>query len=131
MLLRSLSNSAIDWPSTPAAPWFALTRLYASYTSRLGIQNDFALSKQILPVRVVRSTKPDDVAPSVQPHYRAFAPTTSNSAPVPRVGTLTLAKAVRLDFSLGIGATGSYVPYQSLNQGHAAFMPGASWAVNG
>ena len=82
-------------------------------------------------MRVVRSTKLDDVAPSVQSHYRTFSPNTSDSAPVPRFGTLTLAKAIRLDFSLGIGATGSYVPYQSLNQGHATFMPGASWAVNG
>jgi hypothetical protein len=49
---------------------------------------------------------------------------------VPRIGTLTLADAVRLDFSLCIGTTGSYVPYQSLNQDHAAFMPDASGAVN-
>jgi hypothetical protein len=74
--------------------------------------------------------KPDDTAPSVQPHYRAFNPTTRDSAPVPRIGTLALADAFRLDFSLRIGTTGSYVPYQSLNQSHAAFMPGASWAVS-
>ena len=48
---------------------------------------------------------------------------------MPRIGTLALADALRLGFSLCIGTTGSYVPYQSLNQGHAAFMPGASWAV--
>jgi hypothetical protein len=34
-----------------------------------------------------------------------------------------------LSFSLCIGTTGSYVPHQSLNQGHAAFMPDAGWAV--
>ena len=79
---------------------------------------------------VARAIKPDNVAPSVQPHYRTFDPTTGDSAPVPRVSTLALADAFRLDFSLRIGTTGSYVPYQSLNQGHAAFMPGASWAVN-
>ena len=45
---------------------------------------------------------------------------------MPRIGTLALAEAVRLRFSLCIGTTGSYVPYQSLNQGHAAFMPDAS-----
>ena len=84
---------------------------------------------QILPEWVVYMTKLDDVAPSVQPHYRTFSPTTDDSAPVPRIGTLILADAVRLNFSLAIGTTGSYVPYQSLNQGHAAFMPGASWAV--
>src|ERR1019366_7673492 len=34
----------IDCPSTPAAPWFAFTRLKASQTSRLGILNGFASS---------------------------------------------------------------------------------------
>jgi hypothetical protein len=52
------------------------------------------------------------------------------SAPVPRLGTLTLAEAVRLGFFLCIGATGSYVPHQSLDQVRAAFMPDASWAVS-
>jgi transposase len=41
---RLASNSAIDCPSTPAAPWLAFTRLKASQTSRLGILNGFALS---------------------------------------------------------------------------------------
>src|ERR1700688_3333461 len=36
----------------------------------------------------------------------------------------------RLDFSLRIGTTGSQVPYRSLNQSHAAFMPAADWAVS-
>ena len=78
----------------------------------------------------MRVVKPNDDAPSVQFHYRTFSPTTSASAPVPRIGTLTLAEAVRLGFSLHIGTTGSYVPYQSLDQDHAAFMPEASWAVD-
>lgn len=85
---------------------------------------------RVLPSRVARTIKPDDGVPSVQPHYRAFNPTTNASAPVPLIGTLTLAEAIRLDFSLGIGTTGSYVPYQSLDQDHAAFMPEASWAAN-
>ena len=83
---------------------------------------------QVLPLRVAHITKPDDAAPSVQPHYRAFIPTTSDSAPVPRIGTLALAEAIRLSFSLCIGTTGSYVPHQSLDQGHAAFMPDAGWS---
>ena len=78
----------------------------------------------------MRAVKPNDDAPSVQPYYRTFNPTTSISAPVPRIGTLALADAVRLGFSLHIGTTGSYVPYQSLDQDHAAFMPEASWAVD-
>src|SRR6202022_3168854 len=39
---RLASNSAIDCPSTPAAPWLAFTRLKASQTSRFGILNGFA-----------------------------------------------------------------------------------------
>ena len=34
-----------------------------------------------------------------------------------------------LSFSLRIGATGSHVPYRSLIQVHAAFMPGAEWSL--
>ena len=85
---------------------------------------------RVLPLRVARSIKPDDDAPSVQPHYRTFTPTTSVSAPVPRIGTLILAESFRLDFSLRIGTTGSQVPYRSLNQSHATFMPDADWAVS-
>jgi len=74
--------------------------------------------------------KPDDDAPSVQSHYRTFFPITGVSAPVPRLGTQTLVAAGRLGRSLCIGATGSCVPYRSLSQGHAAFMPDADWAVS-
>jgi hypothetical protein len=79
----------------------------------------------VLPFQVAHKTKPDDATPSVQSHYRTFVPTTSDSAPVSRISTLALAEAFRLSFSLRIGTTGSYVPYQSLDQGHAAFMPDA------
>jgi hypothetical protein len=81
-------------------------------------------------VRVARSITPDDDAPSVRSHYRTFLPTTSDSVPVPRIGTLALAGAARLRVSLCIGATGSYVPHPRLNQDHAAFMPDASGAVH-
>ncbi len=36
-----------------------------------------------------------------------------------------------LDFSLGIGATGSHVPYKSLVELRAAYMPDDAWAVSG
>src|SRR6516225_1060098 len=80
--------------------------------------------------RVSHRIKPDDDAPSVQSRYRTFFPTTDVSAPVPRLGTQTLAAAGRLGRSLCIGATGSCVPHRSLSQGHAAFMPDADWAVS-
>src|ERR1019366_6419053 len=127
---KSPSNSSIVCSSTPAVPRFALTRLYASHTSRFVIPNGFALSTQVLPLQVAREIKLNNAAPSVQFHYRTFDPTTSDSAPVPRIGTLALVDAVHLSFSLYIGATGSYVPYHSLIRTHATFMPDADWAIN-
>src|ERR1035441_3639296 len=101
----------MEMPSTPAAPWFAFTRLDASHTSRFAIQNGFALSTEVLPLQVASITLLDDDAPSIQFHYRTFVSTASASAPVPRIGTLALAKAICLSFSLCIGTTGSYVPH--------------------
>ena len=69
--------------------------------------------------------------PSLQPHYRAFLTTTSDSAPVLRLGTQGLAGAACLTGSLHIGATGSHVPYGSQDHGHATFMPDAGWAIIG
>jgi hypothetical protein len=34
-----------------------------------------------------------------------------------------------LSFSLGIGALGSHVPHESLDQARAAFLPATIWAV--
>src|SRR3954466_14248370 len=56
-------------------------------------------------------------------YYRAFLTTTSDSAPVLRLGTL--AGTTCLTGSLHIGATGSHVPYGSQDHGHAPFMPDA------
>jgi hypothetical protein len=70
----------------------------------------------------------NNVAPSVQPHYRTFVPTTSHSAPVLRIGTLVLAVLAAWDFSPGIGTTGSHVPYKSLVELRAAYMPDATQA---
>ena len=72
---------------------------------------------------------PDDAGPSVQTNYRSFVPTTTSSVPVPRIGTLALMESIHLSFSLRIGATGSYVPYQCLSHVHATFMPDARWTV--
>jgi len=84
----------------------------------------------VLPLRVAHTLKPDDDAPSVQSHYTTFNPITGVSAPVPRIDTLTLMAAGHLGFSLGIGTTGSCVPYQSRSHAHAAFMPDAGWAIS-
>ena len=77
---------------------------------------------------VVLAPELNNATPSLQPHYRAFVTTTGCSAPVLRIGTLTLTGTPYLGFSLNIGATGSRVPHESLVQSHAAFMPDAAWA---
>src|ERR1700732_4649268 len=90
----------MDCPSTPAAPLLAFTCLYASHTSRLAIQNGFALSMAVIPLRVATGIAPNDDAPSVRFHYRTINPTTGASAPVPRIGTRTLAATDRFLCSL-------------------------------
>jgi hypothetical protein len=52
------------------------------------------------------------------------------SAPVPRIGILTLVGGSHLGFSLSIGTTGSHVPHKSLVQVHATCMPDAIQTVN-
>src|SRR3954469_8143982 len=79
-------------------------------------------SRQFLPDHRLTVALPLD-DPSLQLHYRAFLTTTSDSAPVLRLGTQGLAGAACLTGSLHIGATGSHVPYGS--QGHAPSMPDA------
>ena len=85
---------------------------------------------RVLLWRVARPITPDDATPSVRRRYGAFDPTPGGSAPVPRLGTLILAELLGLNFSLCIGATGSYVPYQRQSRAHAAFMPDAGGAVH-
>src|SRR5262252_5062209 len=61
---RSASNSSMDCRSTPAAPFFALTLLYASHTSLFEMSNDLSfgsdLPTRVLPdqVRLFARTKP-------------------------------------------------------------------------
>ena len=100
------SNAEIDWPSTPAAPWFAFTRLKASQTSRLGILNGFASStgsSRHQMASVDQWPWLNNAAPSLQLHYRAFFTITGCSVPAPRFGTLALAVGAACGLSLGIG----------------------------
>jgi len=92
--------------------------------------NGLASSPELLPLPVGPEPRLNNAAPSVQPHYRTFIPTTNCSAPALRIGTLVLVGSSHSDFSLGIGAAGSHVPHESLNHSHAAFMPDAAWAVD-
>ncbi len=82
-------------------------------------------------------------APWLRPHYRAFIATTSWSASVPRIGTLTHV-ALTTGFSLlttrvptaplqpvvRIEATDSPVPCQGLQRAHATFTPDTTRATS-
>src|ERR1019366_10596756 len=59
---------------------------------------------------------------SLRPYYELLRPCAPHRYSDPR-------GFGRLDFSLGIGATGSHVPYKSLVELHAAYMPDAARAV--
>src|SRR6516165_2499654 len=124
---RSASNSAIDCASTPAAPWLALTCLKASQSSLLGMSNGFALplgsSRRGWPVALAEQRSPFGPAPlqSLHPYYELLRP----CAPLRYSGPCGVR---RLDVSLGIGATGSHVPYKSLVELRAAYMPDAARA---
>ncbi len=73
----------------------------------------------------------NNAAPSVQPHYRAFVPTTSHSAPdAPRRYSRPRGFS-RLRLLPLHRSTGSPVPYKSLVELRAASMPDAAWAVSG
>jgi hypothetical protein len=70
----------------------------------------------------------EDVAPSLHRHYSGFHTTTSDSAPVPRV-SIPARGGCHLSVSLPSVMTGSHVPWTSLGQGHAAYIPVAAYAV--
>ncbi len=67
----------------------------------------------------------DDLPPSLQPHYRAFITTTRQSAPLRRIGTFGLAVVAACAFSLGIAGQVLRLPYKSLVELRATYMPDA------
>src|ERR1017187_1369265 len=94
---RSSSKPFRDCLSTPGAPLFALTRLYASHTSCFGITTGLSCDPDLftclLPghaARLLMRTNPDEPAPSLRPHYRGFTATTGRSASRYRDGTQRL-----------------------------------------
>ena len=61
------------------------------------------LAHGLLPFPVGQWPRPNNAAPSLQPHYRAFDATTGCSAPAPRFGTLALAVGAACGLSLHAG----------------------------
>src|SRR5215211_920563 len=139
----------MDCPSTPAAPLFALTLLYASHTSRFGIWNGLS-SGFDLPTRLLpgdpgcsRDQTTDEPAPSLHARYRRFIATTSWSASARRIGTRRLAVPAarrtpsRLSAPLSLARVcriGTRLPTfraEAAAQAHAACMPDTAWPVSG
>gem|GEM_PF-6931704 len=69
--MRSLSNSSIDSPSTPAAPLLALTLRYASQTTSFAIANGFSLLTGSFRPAVDPPTSQGNPPPLLRPRYRA------------------------------------------------------------
>ena len=145
---RSASNSSSDCPSTPGAPLFAATRLYASHTIGLGISNGLswalACSLRFLPGPRPRLNEPtflDEPAPSLHPHpseqelhsyyepvrqrapHRYSMPSVSASArSLSRPATR---QAGRIDARLLTFRA------RAADQDHAASTPGTTWPIHG
>src|SRR5258705_6154463 len=62
--------------------------------------NGFASSTGPSRFQLANGPRPNNAAPSLQPHYRAFDATTGCSAPAPRFGTLALAVGAACGLSL-------------------------------
>ena len=79
--------------------------------------------------------KAEPRSPFAPAHYRAFDTTTGCSAPAPRFGTLALAVGAACGLSLHVlgrdEAQVLTVPYESLVELRAAYMPDAARAVSG
>jgi len=87
------------------------------------------LTQWLLPLRVDHQVKLIDTTPLLHPHYG----TSSLLRVVPPLcpaSVLSPLWVLHLGFSLNIGATASHVPHESLNQGHATFMPDVTQAVS-
>ena len=74
--------------------------------------------------------EPDEPAPSLRSHYRAFITTTSWSAPVPRIGTQTLGGLPPWVSPLTSGRRVPTFRAGAASQVHAACTPDAARAVS-
>jgi hypothetical protein len=147
LLLRSASNSPMDWPSTPAAPSFALTLLYASHTSLFKMSNDLPfgsdLPTRVLPdqVRLFARTKPRMSQPlrstpitGASSLLRAGPPARPHRYSTPHsfcclTHSLSHPPPCRNERSIGPRLPTFRVV--AADQTRAAFTPGTAWPING
>ena len=105
----------------------------ASYGSRCSaismLRNGLAVATELLPSPVGPEPRRNTAAPSVQSGYRTFVPTTSCSAPVPRIGTRVVPVLAAWTSPLAAGRQVLTFPYKSLIRLRAAYMPDVAAAV--
>src|SRR6185295_18648840 len=95
----------------------------------LGYRKGLGRCPQLFPPqRLAEITSLDNVAPSLHSHYSSFLATTSDSAPGSRFG-ISPCGGCHLVVALRLANSGSHVPWESLSQGHAAYIPVAACAV--
>src|SRR5215472_7436894 len=89
--------------SPPGAPRTVHDPLesHGSRCSAVAIER-LCLVHRLLLLPVGQWARPNNAAPSLQPHYRAFDATTGCSAPAPRFGTLALAVGAACGLSLHV-----------------------------
>ncbi len=119
-------------PQALSEPYVRLSPHTAPSVQSAGGPSDFASRPRLL----LRRVGPDRAKAEPPTHLRSSSITEPSSLlraslpPCPASVLWLLRVPSRLSFSLRIGTTGSHVPHRSLIQVHAAFMPGAEWALN-
>src|SRR5207248_8658802 len=84
----------------PSRPLVGLHTLEGFPDFPFGDLERLCLVHGLLPFPVGPWPRPNNAAPSLQPHYRTFLATTGCSAPALRIGTLALAVGAACGFSL-------------------------------
>src|SRR5215510_8612749 len=139
----------MDCPSTPAAPLFALTRLYASHTSCFGILNGFTsgldLLTRLLPDQTPGCSCDQDrmsqplrsaLITRVSSLLRAGPPARHESvldaSQFPLLGALPLAPSPNpRKEENSIGRAFPRSPQEPTDRTHAACMPDTTWPIDG
>jgi hypothetical protein len=89
--IRRLSSAGEFHPRALQEPYVNLSIHTALLIQSVELPTtNFVLYKQFLPFLVGHLIRPDKLTPSLHLHYTDFITTTSCSAPVSRIGTLTL-----------------------------------------
>src|SRR5664279_432126 len=148
LFFRSASNSSMDCPSTPAAPFFSLTLLYAFHTRLFGMSNDLFFGSD-LPTRVLpemswlfvrtksqmsrslRSTLVTSASSLLQTGPPARAATVLNASQFQLLRALPLANRPPQATDRNVGTRFPTFRVVAADQARAAFTPDTAWPISG